>query len=112
MFSYLYDGIEHVDTSTNYCAKLGMNDETICSIQKDAAAHTESQWKAIRAERNRRIYAVEWRIGRMYREDQLGIPRTDNDKTMQALHSYIQALAELPEQFGTPEAVVWPVLNL
>ena len=47
-----------------------------------------------------------------HKKTTLTIPRTDNDETMQALHSYIQELAELPEQFGTPEAVVWPVLNL
>lgn len=112
MFSYLYDGAEHTDTSTDYCAKLGMTDEQTRSVQQDAAAHAESEWSKIRNERMRRIYDVEWRIHRMYREDKLGIPRTDSDDDMVAMHRYIQTLAELPEQFSTPEAVEWPVLNL
>ena len=86
MFSYFYEGVEHTDTSTEYCAKLGMNDEQIQSVQQDALNHSETQWSIIRAERLKRIYEMEWRINRMFRENTLELTRTDSDETMQAVH--------------------------
>lgn len=62
---------------------------------------------AVRADRDARINAVAWRYERYARESRLGIPTTDS---LAALDTYIQALADVPNQAGFPITIVWPIL--
>ncbi|TWA69746.1 phage tail assembly chaperone [Azospirillum baldaniorum] len=72
----------------------------------DPPAPTDGEMAAIvRAERDRRLDAVAWRISRHERETRLGQVPTDD---LAALDGYMQALADVPEQAGFPHAVVWP----
>lgn len=112
MFSYLYNGIEHTDTSGDYCRQLGMNGEQIRRLQQDAATHNEDYWALIRIERDRRMRAVEWRLHRMYREEMLGMPRSDSEDVILDVHRYMQQLADVPQQSATPDDVEWPVLDI
>jgi len=65
----------------------------------------------IRAERDRRIQAVMWRVERYESETRQGLAPTDD---IAALDAYVQALRDLPGQDGFPwqgpedEAVPWP----
>ncbi|WP_257293640.1 phage tail assembly chaperone [Endozoicomonas sp. YOMI1] len=110
MFSFIYNDQHHTNTDTEFLVSLGMDDEAVESVQWDAADYERQQWQQIKDQRDKRIYAVEWRIHRMYREEQLGLPRSDDDVTIQKLHEYIQALADLPQTFANTSDVVWPEL--
>jgi hypothetical protein len=59
----------------------------------------------IRAERDRRIQEVEWRVTRHQQEELLGIPLTE---PLLPILEYIQALRDIPQQPGFPHEVEWP----
>ena len=59
----------------------------------------------IRAERDRRIQEVEWRVTRHRDEIALGL---DPSEPILPLLEYIQALRDVPQQEGFPTDVVWP----
>lgn len=59
----------------------------------------------VRADRDARIDAVTWRYERHARETRLGMVTTDNLTT---LDTYVQALADVPNQPGFPTSVNWP----
>lgn len=59
----------------------------------------------VRSVRDAKIDAEAWRYQRNARETRLGLTPTDDLVT---LDTYIQALAEVPEQAGFPSEVVWP----
>jgi hypothetical protein len=59
----------------------------------------------IRAQRDLLIQAQSWKYERNAREVRLGLKPTDD---MKALDTYIQALSDVPNQKGFPDAVVWP----
>lgn len=61
----------------------------------------------IRAERDTRIAATLWMYERLARETRLGLTPT---YTQSELDIYVQALADIPQQPGFPESVVWPTL--
>jgi hypothetical protein len=66
--------------------------------------------EAIRAERDRRIEAVRWRIERWDSESRQGLTPTDD---IAALDGYVQALRDLTGQAGFPwqgdvSAAPWP----
>jgi hypothetical protein len=64
-------------------------------------------WDQIRAERTRRIEAVEWRYNRYARETRLGATPTDD---ISALDTYVQALAGITKQ-EDPNNITWPTLE-
>ena len=71
---------------------------------------TESKWDEVRAERDRRIAAIEWRVNR-YRN------QVDNDETSeddaikyQEILAYVQALRDVPENNTDPGNISWPVV--
>lgn len=65
------------------------------------------QAPAVRAERDRRIEAIAWRVERYLSETRLGLTPTDD---ITAIDAYIQALRDVPDQAGFPAAVTWPEL--
>lgn len=62
----------------------------------------------IRAERDRLIESVRWRIER--HRDEVALS-TNPTEQLEPLLQYVQALRDVPQQAGFPEAVEWPVLN-
>lgn len=59
----------------------------------------------VRAERDRRIDVVMWRVERYQRQVRLGLTPTDD---ISALDAYIQALCDVPGQENFPGSVTWP----
>lgn len=64
-----------------------------------------------RAERDRRIDAVRWRIERYQTQKAADLPTTDTTEQYQALLIYVQALRDVPEQAGFPNIIEWPVIE-
>ena len=69
---------------------------------------TEEKAAEARAERNRRIDAIQWRIERYQTQEAVGIETTDTVEQYKALLLYVQALRDVPEQTGFPDAIIWP----
>ena len=45
MYNYLYEGKPHTDTSIEYLKKLGMDEDGIESLQRDAGEYEAQQLK-------------------------------------------------------------------
>ena len=69
------------------------------------APTTEQLADATRAERDRLIDSVRWRIERHNDELAFGIEPTE---PLEPLLQYIQDLRDVPQQAGFPESVEWP----
>ena len=61
-----------------------------------------------RAERDRRINAIRWRIERYQTQEAAGLETTDTAENYKAILLYVQALRDVPEQAGFPDAIEWP----
>ena len=61
-----------------------------------------------RAERDRRIDAIRWRIERYQTQEAAGLETTDTAEHYKAILLYVQALRDIPEQEGFPDAIEWP----
>lgn len=59
-----------------------------------------------RAERDRAIEAVIWRVQRYEQQKQLGIQTTDSESTYNKILQYIQTLRDLPNMLGFPNIKV------
>lgn len=79
---------------------------------KTADAAKEQTASDVRAERDRRIDAVRWRIERYQTQTAAGLPTTDTAEQYQALLMYIQALRDVPEQEGFPYTIEWPEIEV
>ena len=62
----------------------------------------------IRAERDRRIDAIRWRIERYQTQLAAGLETTDTAEHYKAILLYVQALRDIPEQAGFPDSIEWP----
>lgn len=76
---------------------LTTSDEAIEQLKQEA-----------RAERDRRIDAIRWRIERYQTQAAAGIETTDTAEQYKAILLYVQALRDVPKQEGFPENVTWP----
>lgn len=83
----------------------------------DAIELTEEQYNKlkreqdmveIRAERNKRIASIEWRIRRHSDELALGLEPTED---IMPVLRYIQALRDIPQQKSFPNSIAWPELK-
>ena len=87
--------------------------EWVVITKKETEAHlnpvptTEQLADTARAERDRLIESVRWRIERHSDEVALGIEPTE---PLEPLLQYVQELRDVPQQAGFPEAVEWPQL--
>ena len=68
----------------------------------------EQKASEARAERDRRINAIRWRIERYQMQEAAGLETTDTAEHYKAILLYIQALRDIPEQAGFPDAIEWP----
>ena len=59
-----------------------------------------------RAERDRAIESVIWRVQRYEQQKQLGIQTTDSDKTYMNILKYIQYLRDVPNKLSFPDVNV------
>lgn len=62
-----------------------------------------------RAERDRRIDAIRWRIERYQTQAAAGLETTDTAEQYKAILLYVQALRDVPAQEEFPENVTWPM---
>ena len=70
---------------------------------------TEQKEAEVRAERDRRIDAIRWRIERYQTQTAAGLETTETAEHYKAILLYVQALRDIPEQAGFPENVTWPL---
>lgn len=68
----------------------------------------EQKAAEVRSERDRRIDAIRWRIERYQTQKAAGLETTDTDEHYKAILLYVQALRDIPEQEGFPDAIEWP----
>ena len=68
---------------------------------------TEQLADTARAERDRLIESVRWRIERHSDELALGIDPTE---PLEQMLQYVQALRDVPQQAGFPTDIIWPEL--
>ena len=61
-----------------------------------------------RAERDRRINAILWRIERYQTQEAAGLETTDTAEQYREILIYVQALRDVPAQSGFPNAIEWP----
>ena len=69
---------------------------------------TEQKESEARAERDRRLDAMRWRIERYQTQTSAGLETTDTAEHYKAILLYIQALRDVPTQAGFPDFIEWP----
>ena len=69
---------------------------------------TEQKAAEARAERDRRIDAIRWRIERYQTQAAAGMETTDTAEQYKEILIYVQALRDVPAQAGFPDAIEWP----
>lgn len=89
------------------------NKEWVALTKKETEAHlnpqptTEQLADTARAERDRLIESVRWRIER--HGDELALGREPTEP-LEPLLQYVQALRDVPQQADFPKSVEWPEL--
>lgn len=95
---------EHTVDDYIHCAG-----QFVLIVSDEAKEQTAAE---VRAERERRIDAIRWRIERYQTQEAAGIETTDTAEQYQAVLMYIQALRDVPEQAGFPDNIVWAELEV
>lgn len=81
-------------------------------VLKTDDAAKEQRAVEVRAERDRRIDAVRWRIERYQTQAAAGLETTETVEQYQAVLMYVQALRDVPEQEGFPDTIEWPEIEV
>lgn len=107
--SYLHEGVTHTNYSDEYMTTLGMDDEQKEFTLSMREAQIVTLASSVRQQRDVKLdQAAAW-LERHKGESALGIPHalacTELD-----LHSYMQALRDVPQQEGFPLSYNWPAL--
>ena len=107
-----YKDSERINFIVNYNHQLGYQiNETDTGLEAlgfDADERKEQKAVEVRAERDRRIADVRWRIERYQTQEAAGLETTDTVEQYKAILLYVQALRNVPEQEEFPENVTWP----
>lgn len=105
-----YTNTEYADLAV-YCNENGkvIEDKGDYLEAVNPKEPTDEQKSAeARAERDRRIEAIRWRIERYQTQSDAGLETTDTAEHYKSILLYIQALRDVPEQAGFPDAIEWP----
>ena len=105
-----------IGTDTEFYNSIGMTEQEVEQAYngqwylKGYAPEKPTEQKAAeaRAERDRRIDAIRWRIERYQTQAAAGLETTDTAEHYKAILLYVQALRDVPEQAGFPDAIEWP----
>ena len=100
----VHDSVEE-DTEHSVSDYMQVNGEFVLTSSTEAI---EQKADEIRAERDRRINAIRWRIERYQTQEAAGLETNDTEDYYRALLLYVQALRDIPEQAGFPDEVKWP----
>ena len=100
----VHDSIEE-DTENSISDYMQVNGEYVLT---SSAVAIEQKKAEARAERDRRINAIRWRIERYQTQEAAGLETTDTAENYKAILIYVQALRDVPEQAGFPYAIEWP----
>lgn len=107
-----YTESKRIEFIVNYNHQLGYQiNETDTGLEAlgfDDDERKEQKAAEARAERDRRIDAIRWRIERYQTQAAAGLETTDTAEHYKAILLYVQALRDIPEQAGFPEAIEWP----
>lgn len=105
-----------IGTDTEFYRSIGMTEMEVEQAWNGAwylkgyAPEKPAEEKAaeVRAERDRRIEAIRWRIERYQTQAAAGLETTDTAEHYKAILLYVQALRDVPAQAGFPDAIEWP----
>lgn len=98
-----YNSVQVIEwDSANFNWKV--RDKTLEELQFEK----DNLWASIRKRRDEMIAATSWRYERWYRLDRLGLDQIDD---ITKLDTYVQALADIPQNQTDPYDIVWPVLE-
>jgi hypothetical protein len=112
--------VKHDDMSFIYCGDRQHPDDhdvtswmhpldggvyTYVPEERNWTPNLPGEWAVVRAERNKRIEAVRWRIDR--ERDRVALNLTD-DTLLMSLLNYVQALRDIPQTQTDPLNIVWP----
>ena len=105
-----------IGTNVDYYRSIGMTEQEVEQAYNGAwylkgyapEKPVEEKEAEARAERDRRIDAIRWRIERYQTQDAAGLETTDTAEHYKAILLYVQALRDIPEQVDFPDAIEWP----
>ena len=100
----VHDSVEE-DTEHSVSDYLQVNGEYVLTSSAEAIEQKKDE---ARAERDRRIKAILWRIERYQTQEAAGLETTDTAEHYKEILLYVQALRDIPEQEGFPDAIEWP----
>lgn len=110
MYNYFYDGQQHTDTSIDYLTQLGMDEDSIESLQRDANDYKEQQLIEFIEQRNAFLDDSDWMILRQLNQQQMGLELTMNEKDYEVLLTWRQQLRDMPETLAGIKGIIWPPL--
>lgn len=105
-----------IGTDTEFYRSIGMTEQEVEQAWNGAwyikgyapEKPTEQKETEARAERDQRIDAIRWRIERYQTQAAAGMETNDTAEQYKAILLYVQALRDVPEQAGFPDAIEWP----
>ena len=99
-FEYINQGKRHTDTSREYMLNLGMNSDDIESVLRQKEYENEQQWSAARKKRDELITVTDY-------TQAIDSPLSSEKQAQYKV--YRQSLRDIPQTFGDPCDIVWPV---
>lgn len=113
--NWIYNGVHLMNFPVSNTDDNGQRMNKSLSSEFLTTAYQQERWSEVRAERDMLIAATDSIYMRHSRELRTGkiVDDADNRTTLSSsdltkLDSYVQTLADIPQQFSDPDAVVWP----
>lgn len=114
--NWIYNGVHLMNFPVSNTDENGQRMNQSLSSAFLTAAYQQERWSEVRAERNTRIAATDSIYMRHSRElwtgkivDDADNPTTLSSGNLAKLNDYVQTLADIPQQYSDPDAVVWPL---